>query len=164
MFRNGVIFVLVSGNQDIFAHHIKKYSFHMRMLHLLPKIHWYLHSYSMFVQSGHLWVWVCLGSRMCFASEQWFPAPETGSTTLATWGKHRKYKLRSLNSTVFLHQWWNESQNQRENNEQHTVLPKRQMFKLEGWRGGHTQKVNFEAVERKDNYGRCGRIHTYVPK
>ena len=28
----------------------------------------------------------------------------------------------------------------------------------------HTQKVNYEAVERKDNYGGFGRIHTDLQK
>lgn len=28
----------------------------------------------------------------------------------------------------------------------------------------HTQKVNYEAVERKDNYGGYGRIHTDLQK
>lgn len=47
--------------------------------------------------------YVCPGTRVCFASEQCFPAPETGSATLATCGKHGKYKLRASNSSVFLY-------------------------------------------------------------
>lgn len=70
--------------------------------------------------------------------------------------KYRKYKPRASNSSVSLTRVMErrpEPERERENNEQHTVSPKR--HKCSNWRAGvtqmarHTQKVNYEAVERK---------------
>lgn len=119
----------------------------------------------MFVQSEYC---VCLGTCVCFASQQCFPACETGSATLATWGKHRKSKVRALNSNVFfttVMERQPELVRQREQWVAHTVSPKR--HKCSNWRVGviqmarHRQKVNYEAVERKDSYG---RIRTFLQK
>lgn len=57
---------------------------------------------------------------MCFVSEQCFPASQTGSATLATRRKYRKYKLSASNSSIFLRQHDGARARKTENNEQHT--------------------------------------------
>lgn len=47
----------------------------------------------------HVCVWEC--SRVCITT-----VLQTGSATLATWGKCRKRERRAWNSIVFSHQWW----------------------------------------------------------
>lgn len=67
-----------------------------------------------------MYVHACLGACMCFASEQCFPASQTGSATLATRRKYRKYKLSATNSSIFLCQHDGARARKTENNEQHT--------------------------------------------
>lgn len=66
------------------------------------------------------YVHACLGAFMCFVSEQCFPASQTGSATLATRRKYRKYKLSASNSSIFLRQHDGARARKTENNEQHT--------------------------------------------
>lgn len=70
--------------------------------------------------NSNMYVHACLGACMCFASEQRFPASQTGSATLATWRKYRKYKLSASNSSIFLRQHDGARARKTENNEQHT--------------------------------------------
>lgn len=101
--------------------------------------------------------WACVCVCVYFASQQCFPAPETGSATLATRGKIQEVQTACLEFQRVLNSSDGATartrERERENNEQHTVSPKR--HKCSNWRAGvtqmarHTQKVNYEAVEGK---------------
>lgn len=64
-----------------------------------------------------------------------FPAPETGSATSVTRGKHRKYNLHASNSTVFssVGAAARHGERQRTMSGTHSFAKKTQTFKLEGW-------------------------------
>lgn len=104
-----------------------------------------------FLQSGHVCVCVCT-----LHPSSVFQLPRREVLPQQHKEKYRKYKPRASNSSVSLTRVMErrpEPERERENNEQHTVSPKR--HKCSNWRAGvtqmarHTQKVNYEAVERK---------------
>lgn len=100
------------------------------------KMFYSVHANSIYCQNkwipGQLqYVCMCVWACVCFVLNPCFSAPETGSATLATWGKHRKCKLRASNSSLTPLM---EREPKREQWAAHTSFTKKtQMFKLEGW-------------------------------
>lgn len=97
------------------------------------------------------WACVCV----YFASQQCFPAPETGSATLATRGKIQEVQTACLEFQRVLNSSDGATARTRERERERTMSSTQSHQKDTNVQTGvtqmarHTQKVNYEAVERK---------------